>query len=51
MLNAAYGMLAMLPAAFLSLGLRDGIVMTESSSSTVDPEAQLRPAADCKLQP
>jgi hypothetical protein len=57
MLNAAYGTLAMLPVAFLSLRLRDGVAMTasgpnpiaESASSTIDPDSQVRHAADGKL--
>jgi len=54
MLNAAYGMLAMLPAAFWVGRVRDGVAMTaswpspiaESASSTIDPDAQVRRATN-----
>jgi len=57
MLNAAYGILAMLPVAFLGLRLRDGVAMTaslpnpiaESASTTIDPDLQVRHAADGEL--
>jgi hypothetical protein len=53
-LNAAYGILAMLPVAFWVGRVRDGVAMTagwpspiaESSSSTIDPDAQLRHAVN-----
>ncbi len=56
MLNAAYGMLAMLPVAFWVGRVRDGVAMTagwpgpiaESASSTIDPDARYdaRPMAN-----
>jgi hypothetical protein len=54
MLNAAYGMLAMLPVAFLVARVRDGDAMTasrpsrviESASSTIDPDTLARRWAD-----
>jgi hypothetical protein len=54
MLNAAYGMLVMLPVAVWVGRVRDGVAMTascprliaESASSTIDPDAQVRRAAD-----
>jgi len=54
MLNAAYGMLALLPVAFWAGRVRDGVAMTascpspiaESASSTIDPDSQVRRAAD-----
>jgi hypothetical protein len=54
MLNAAYGMLALLPVAFWAGRVRDGVAMTASSpspiaesvSSTIDPGAQVRRAVD-----
>jgi hypothetical protein len=57
MLNAAYGMLAMLPVAFLAGRVRDGVAMTaswpgqisESASSTADPDAKGRRAANGEL--
>jgi hypothetical protein len=53
MLNAAYGMLALLPVAFWAGRVRDGVAMTasclspiaESASSTIDPGAQVRRSA------
>jgi hypothetical protein len=57
MLNAAYGMLAMLPLAFWVGRVRDGVTMTaswpgpiaESASSTADPDGQGRRAANGEL--
>ena len=57
MLNAAYGMLALLPMAFWAGRVRDGVAMTagwpspiaESASSTIDPDAQVRRAANGEL--
>jgi hypothetical protein len=57
MLNAAYGMLAMLPMAFWVGRTRDGVAMTarcpdpvaESASSTVDSDARVRRTADGEL--
>ena len=57
MLNAAYGMLAMLPVAFWAGRVRDGVAMAasrpssiaESASSTIDPDAQVRRAANGEL--
>jgi hypothetical protein len=57
MLNAAYGMLAILPLAFWVSRVRDGVAMTaawpstiaESASSTIDPDAQVRRAANGEL--
>jgi hypothetical protein len=57
MLNAAYGMLAMLPVAFWVGRVRDGVAMTaswpspvvESVSSTIDSDAQVRRAANGEL--
>ena len=54
MLNAAYGMLAMLPLASLVARVRDGDAMTasrpsrvvQSASSTIDPDVKVRHAAD-----
>jgi hypothetical protein len=54
MLNAAYGILAMLPLAFWVGRVRDGVALTagrpstttESASSTTDPDAQVRRAAN-----
>lgn len=54
MLNAAYGMLAMLPVAFWVGRVRDGVARTagwpspiaESASSAIDPDAQIRRAAN-----
>jgi hypothetical protein len=54
MLNAAYGMLAMLPLAFLVARVRDDDAMTasrpslvaESASGTVVTDAQARRSAD-----
>jgi hypothetical protein len=54
MLNAAYGMLAMLPAAFWVGRVRDGVAMTaswaspvaESAASTADPDVQVRRATN-----
>jgi hypothetical protein len=57
MLNAAYGMLAMLPVAFGVGRIRNGVAMAtgwpspaaESASSTIDPDAQLLRAANGEL--
>jgi hypothetical protein len=57
MLNAAYGMLALLPVAFWAGRARDGVAMTaswpspvaESASSTFDPDARVRRTADGEL--
>jgi hypothetical protein len=57
MLSAAYGMLAMLPAAFWVGRVRDGAATTaswpsliaESASSTIDPDTQVRRATDGEL--
>ena len=57
MLDAAYGMLAMLPVALWVGRARDGVAMTaswpspiaESASSTIDPDAQVRRAANGEL--
>ena len=57
MLNAACGMLAMLPLAFCVGRVRDGVVIqasspspiAESASSTIDPDAQVRRAANGEL--
>jgi hypothetical protein len=57
MLNAAYGMLAMLPVAFWAGRVRDGVAMTagrpspiaESAGSTIDPGEQVRRAANREL--
>jgi hypothetical protein len=57
MLNAAYGMLAMLPVAFWAGRVPDGVAtaaswpspIAESASSTIDPDAQLRQAANGEL--
>jgi len=57
MLNAAYGMLAMLPLAFCVGRVRDGVVIqasspspiAESASSTIDPDAQVPRAANGEL--
>jgi hypothetical protein len=57
MLNAAYGMLAMLPVAFWAGRVRDGVAMTvswpcpigESTSSTTGPGAQVRRRANGEL--
>jgi hypothetical protein len=57
MLNAAYGMLAMLPAAFWAGRVRDGVAMTagrpsptvESLSGTINPDSLGRRAASGKL--
>jgi hypothetical protein len=54
MLNAAHGILAMLPVALLALRARDGVAMTaswpspiaESASSTIAPDAQVRRATN-----
>jgi hypothetical protein len=54
MLNAAYGMLAILPVAFWVGRVRDGVAMTasrrspiaESASSTIDSDAHVRHAAN-----
>jgi hypothetical protein len=54
MLNAAYGMLAILPVAFWVGRVRDGVAMSaswpspiaESASSTIGPDAQVRRAAN-----
>jgi hypothetical protein len=54
MLNAAYGMLAVLPVAFWVGRVRDGVAMTtgrpsasaESASGTIDPDHQVRRAAN-----
>ncbi len=56
MLNAAYGMLAMLPMV-LGCRVRDGVAMTaswpspiaESASSTIDTDAQVRRAGTGEL--
>jgi hypothetical protein len=53
MLNAAYGMLAMLPVAFWVGRVRDGVAtnaswpspVAETASNAIDPEAQVRRAA------
>jgi hypothetical protein len=57
MLNAAYGMVALLPLAFWVGRVRDGVAMAtgrpsptaESSSSTINRDAQGRRAANGKL--
>jgi len=57
MLNAAYGMLALLPVAFWVGRVRDGVAMSaswpspvaESVSSTIDPDAPGRRAANGEL--
>ena len=57
MLNAACGMLALLPVAFWVGRTRDGVAMTaswpgpaaESPSSTIDPDAQVPRAANGEL--
>ena len=58
MLNAAYGMLAMLPVALWVGRVRDGVAMTasrpglvtESASSTIDPDGRVRCAANGGLE-
>jgi len=58
MLNAAYGMLAMLPVALWAGRVRDGVAMTasrpglvtESASSTIDPDGRVRCAANGGLE-
>ena len=57
MLNAACGMLALLPVAFWAGRVRNGVAMTasslgpnaESSSSTNDPDVHVRRAANGEL--
>jgi hypothetical protein len=57
MMNAAYGMLALLPVAFWAGRVRDGVAVTasrgsliaESASSTIDPGAQVGHAANGEL--
>jgi len=57
MLNAAYGMLAILPVAFWTAGVRGGVTTTqsrlrqttESVRSTIDADAQVRGAANGEL--
>jgi hypothetical protein len=57
MLNAAYGMVALLPVAFWVGRLRDGVAIAagrpsttaESSCSTLDPDAQGQRAFNGKL--
>jgi hypothetical protein len=57
MLNAAYGMLAILPVAFWVGRVRNGVAMTagwpspiaEPASSTIDPDAQPRRTAHGEL--
>ena len=54
MLNAAYGMLAMLPVVFWAGRVRDGVAITaswpspigESTSSSDDPDAQVQRGAN-----
>jgi hypothetical protein len=57
MLNAAHGILAMLPVALLAFRARDGVAMTaswpspiaESASSTIDAGPQVPRKPDGKL--
>jgi hypothetical protein len=57
MLNAAYGMLAMLPVAFWVGRVRDGVATTaswpspiaESAGRTIDTDAQVRRAGNGEL--
>ena len=57
MLNAAYGMLAISPAAFWVGRVRDGVATTatwpsliaKSESGTIDPDTQVRRATNGEL--